>query len=299
MSASAVQTSAPHVRASYEIDAEDVEYLRHGDKGLLARIYRPRGAGPFPMMIDLHGGAWCNGNRNNDNLLCERLARSGVVVAALDFRAPPDAGYPGAMADINHAVRWLKAKAGEFNGDAKNVGMVGISSGGQQAMLVAMRLSDPRYGEISRPETTGFDASVGCVVLCWPVIDPLGRYLYAKETIAAGGEYPENLSKVLPSHDKFWVSEDAMSEGSPLRILERGETVTLPPVLYVQGGDDKMHPRPQLDRFVSLYKEKGGALDLAIYDGEVEGFVTRAPRTMKNQEAGTERIIAFVHEQLG
>ena len=73
----------------YEIDVEDVAYLRHGDSELLARIYRPRGTGPFPMMIDLHGGAWCNGDRHNDKLLCEALARSGVVVAALDFRQPP------------------------------------------------------------------------------------------------------------------------------------------------------------------------------------------------------------------
>ena len=97
--------------STYEIDTNDVEYLRHGEKPLLARIYKPRGPGPFPMMIDLHGGAWCNGDRGNDKLLCEAIARTGVVVAALDFRQPPDAGYPGAMADINFGVRWLKASA--------------------------------------------------------------------------------------------------------------------------------------------------------------------------------------------
>ena len=43
--------------ARYAIDVEDVEYLRHGDKALLARIYKPRGTGPFPLVIDLHGGA--------------------------------------------------------------------------------------------------------------------------------------------------------------------------------------------------------------------------------------------------
>ena len=299
MSADAAEATAARVRASYEIDVQDVEYLRHCDKGLLARIYQPVRPGPFPMMIDLHGGAWCNGDRTNDVLLCEALARSGIVVAALDFRAPPDAGYPGAMADINFAIRWLKSKAKDFNSDPTKVGLVGISSGGHQAMLVAMRPADARYAEISRAETTGFDATVGCVVLCWPVIDPLGRYLYAKETIAAGGDYPENLPKVLPSHDKFWDSEDAMSEGSPVRILERGENVALPPVLYLQGSEDRMHPRDNLDCFVSLYKERGGALDLAIYDGEVEGFVTRTPRKMDNQAAGTERIITFVHDQLG
>jgi len=43
--------------ARYDIDVEDVAYLRHGGKALLARVYKPRGTGPFPIVIDLHGGA--------------------------------------------------------------------------------------------------------------------------------------------------------------------------------------------------------------------------------------------------
>ena len=34
----------------------DIEYLRHGDEAFLARIYRPEDSGPFPMLVDLHGG---------------------------------------------------------------------------------------------------------------------------------------------------------------------------------------------------------------------------------------------------
>ena len=84
------------------IDVEDVEYLRHGNKPLLARLFKPRGTGPFPLIVELHGGAWCKGDRLNDTALNEPLAKSGVVVAALDFRMPPaDAGYPASMADIN------------------------------------------------------------------------------------------------------------------------------------------------------------------------------------------------------
>ena len=282
-----------------DILVEDVTYLDHGGKALLARLYRPHGAGPFPMMIDLHGGAWCAGDRLNDSLLCEAMARAGILVAAIDFRQPPDAMYPDVMADIHFAVRWLKAQAGRLGGDPQKVGLVGISSGGHQAMLLAMRPGDARYGSIQRPEVKITDASVGCVVLCWPVIDPLGRYHYGKELIASGGDYPEQLPRVLPSHDKFWGDEAAMAEGSPLRILERGESVVRPPVLYLQGDADRMHPRPQLDRFVTLYREKGGSLDLALYSGEVEGFVTRQPRSMDNQRAGTERIIAFTKSHLG
>src|SRR5690349_16259731 len=54
----------------HEIDVADVEYIRHGDKPLLARVYKPRGAGPFPLVIDLHGGAWCNKDRKIGRASC-------------------------------------------------------------------------------------------------------------------------------------------------------------------------------------------------------------------------------------
>jgi len=86
----------------YEIDVLDEEYLRHGDIGLLARLFKPRGQGPFPAVVELHGGAWCLGNRLQDTSINEQLARSGIVVAALDFRVPPTASYPGSLMDINY-----------------------------------------------------------------------------------------------------------------------------------------------------------------------------------------------------
>ena len=62
----------------YEIDVEDIEYFRHGDQPLLARVYKPRGTGPFPLIIDLHGGAWCKKDRTSDAGTDEPLAKSGV-----------------------------------------------------------------------------------------------------------------------------------------------------------------------------------------------------------------------------
>ena len=104
----------PATNRNYEIDIEDVEYLRHENKPLLARMFKPRGQGPFPAIIDLHGGAWNLGDRLMDTPINEPLAKSGVVVMALDFRMPPEAPYPASMADINYAVRWFKAHAGQF-----------------------------------------------------------------------------------------------------------------------------------------------------------------------------------------
>ncbi|HKW94650.1 MAG TPA: alpha/beta hydrolase [Methylomirabilota bacterium] len=284
--------------AGHEIDIKDVEYLRHGDRPLLARMYVPRGDGPFPMIVDLHGGAWCRGDRLSDAVMNEPLARSGVVVAALDFRMPPDATYPGSLIDISYGIRWLKSRAKEFHGRADHVGIMGASSGGHQAMLLAMKPRDPKFSALPSPAGAAVDGSVRCAVLCWPVIDPLSRYHYAKKLKAAGPPYPEVVDRVLPCHDQFWVTEAAMAEGNPTLALERGESVETPPVLYLQGTKDMAHPRPDLDRFVARYRKIGGQLDLELMEGEAEGYISRKPASPA-VERTIARIVEFVHKQLG
>src|SRR5215510_5789639 len=81
---------------TFEFTTEDIEYLRHGDKGLKLRLYKPRGAGPFPAVVDLHGGAWGKGSLEEVKGRAEVLARSGLLVAALDFR-DGSYGYPTAL----------------------------------------------------------------------------------------------------------------------------------------------------------------------------------------------------------
>ena len=64
----------------YDVKVEDIEYLRHGNTPYLATIYRPQGTGPFPIMVELHGGAWCRSDRHGDKVIHEALA-VGVIVA--------------------------------------------------------------------------------------------------------------------------------------------------------------------------------------------------------------------------
>ena len=274
---------------NYDFDVEDVEYLRHAGNPLLARLFKPRGTGPFPLVVELHGGAWCHGDRLNDTIINEALARSGVVVAALDFRMPPVAAYPASLADINYAIRWCKTRAAELGSRPDRVGVLGVSSGAHQAMLLGMRPRDPRYSALPLTAAT-VDATVRCVVLCWPVIDPLGRYHYAKKLREGGKPYPDLVDQVLPSHDEYWKTEEAMAEGSPVRALERGERVELPPALYVQGTKDLAHPRPDLDRFVAEYRKAGGRVALELYEGEGQAFITRnssSPNAAKAPNATT------------
>ena len=292
-----------HASPGYEIDSQDVEYLRHGDRPLLARVFTPRGDGPFPLIVELHGGAWCRGDRLSDTIMNEPLARSGVVVAALDFRMPPEASYPGSLVDISYAIRWFKSRAAQFRTRPEMVGVMGASSGAHQAMLLAMKPRDPKYAALplpagATPGSSESDGRVRCAVLCWPVIDPLGRYHYAKKLKAGGQPYLEVVDRVLPSHDEYWRTEDAMAEGNPTLALERGEPVETPPVLYMQGTRDMAHPRPDLDRFVAQYRKAGGPLDLELLEGEAEGYINKKPASPAVAQT-ISRIIEFVHKQLG
>jgi acetyl esterase/lipase len=292
----------------YEIDVEDVEYLRHGDTPLLARLFKPRGAGPFPAVVELHGGAWCLGDRLQDTTINEQLARSGILVAALDFRVPPAASYPGSAMDINYGIRWLKTQATALGSRPEMVCSFGISSGGHLAMLLGMRPRDSRYSALPlRGGDSTADARVRGVIMGAPVIDPLGRYRYAKQLKESGKSYPEFVDLVLPLHDKYWQNEDAMAEGSPLRALERGERGELPPVLYIQDTRDIVHPRPQLERFVELYRKAGGQVDLELSEGASDAFSPRNPpaalRHMAKQDPSSpaalrviDKMVAFVRE---
>jgi acetyl esterase len=292
-----------------DIDVEDVEYLRHADASLLARLYKPRGQGPFPAVIELHGGAWCLGDRLNDTTINEQLARAGILVAALDFRVPPTASYPGSLQDINFGIRWLKTQAIRLGTHPDKVCTFGISSGGHQAMLLGMRPDDTRYTAIAPSgDHSDVDASVRGVIMGAPVIDPIGRYRYAKQLKESGKPYPEFVDMVLPLHDKYWQTEAAMTEASPVQILERGERVALPPVLYIQDSRDIVHPRPQLDRFVDLYRKAGGQVDLELSEGAADAFMPRNPpkalgRMYENRDPSSsaaartvEKMISFVRE---
>ena len=284
-----------NVLTHYDIDVEDIEYLRHGDKPLLARVYKPRGTGPFPLIIDIHGGAWCKKDRTSDAGTDEPLARSGVVVVALDFRMGLEGRYPASIADINYAIRWSKARAAEFGGRPDRVGILGVSSGGHQAMLAAMRPDDPRYTVLPLPRGAKGDASVACVVLCWPVIDPLGRYEYAQKM--KDGPHARQAQEWIHCHNQYWTDEAAMAEGNPTRALERGEPVRMPPAIYIQGTADVAHPVPDRERFIAAYQKAGGRVELHLYEGVGEAFITNDPNSAA-ASAAVERIIEFVHREL-
>jgi acetyl esterase/lipase len=260
--------------AGYEYTTQDVEYLRHGDRRFMARLFKPEGAGPFPAIIEIHGGAWCNGDLNECQIYAEGFARAGLAVASIDFRHAAD-GYPTSLADINYAIRWVKANASELNTRADLIGSAGQSSGGHLAMLAAMRPNDPRYAAIQLPSSApAVDATVRAVAMLWPVINPLSRYRHALRARDSANP-PAWVGSIPQRHDTYWKTEAAMAEGNPVLILERGEKVLTPPAIWIQGRPDIVHdyrdpdspiPANEPERFTANYRKAGGDIELRYVD---------------------------------
>jgi acetyl esterase len=265
----------------FDVDVHDVEYQKQSGKPWLIRIYQPKGTGPFPTIIDVHGGAWHNGDRTNNAGIDQALAQNGILVGAVDFRQPPEAGYPASICDVNLATRWLKAHAAEFNGTTA-LGAFGNSSGGHQVVLSALRPRHAMYAALPLPVNPEIDASLAYVIAGWPVIDPVYRFRYAKEF---------NREEHIKAHIEYWRTEEAMAEGSPQKLLERDEQVDLPPILMLLKANDRNHPLEMQERFISSYRKRGGMIEIHTFDGLPEHRMVPSP-----SEPETMRVIETITE---
>jgi acetyl esterase len=270
----------------FEIKVWDVEFRRDSVRTLMARIYQPQGEGPFPALLDLHGGAWNNQDRTANAPMDESLAASGILVVAIDLRLAPEAPYPASVADANYGIRWLKAKAHEWNGDPAIVGALGSSSGGHVIELCAMRPQDDRYNAHPLPEAPDLDATLTYIVARSPVSDPFARYQQAEKM------HRQEMMQFTKIYFNPW---ETIFDGNPQHILDRGEAAALPPMFVLQGElDDNVLPTVQ-ERFVAAYRTAGGECDLEIFAGcEHRWVAVPGPQT----DRAVEMIKQFIARQL-
>jgi acetyl esterase/lipase len=273
--------------ARFEIKVSEVEVRRTpAGRMLMARIYQPSGAGPFPTMLDLHGGAWNAKDRHAEEPMDRSLAASGVLVVAIDMTLAPEAPYPACVQDANYAVRWLKWKAASWNGDPSRIGVYGSSSGGHVAELLSMRPRDARYNAIPLREAPKVDAEVAYVAMRSPISDPYARFQHAQRM---------KRDSMIKNHTIFFKPWETIYEGNPQQILERHEAVTLVPLLIMQGAlDDNVLPAVQ-EKFAATYTAAGGDCQLHVFEGSEHEWVAKpGPQT----DRAREMVKAFIAHQL-
>jgi acetyl esterase/lipase len=287
--------------APYDVEEGDVVFARPEGVELLARVYRPRGtpAAPLAALVDVHGGAWARSDRTAGVQHGRALAACGLVIVAVDFRQGPDHQHPAASADVAAAVRWVRAHARRLDVDPVRVGLIGSSSGGHLALLVAVKPGAPEHAgtPIVLPDgsldSAPGDDSVSVVLALYPVADPLARYRYV-----LGREHeavdPEGFDakRLIASHRSYFATESAMADASVTRVLAAGEAKALPPAWVAQPELDDNVPAAITEALVRAYANAGGRIEHVPFPGARHGFIQRA-------SPGTEKAIALMRDFIG
>jgi acetyl esterase len=273
--------------AKFDVDVSEVEVRRnpHG-RMLMARIYQPKGQGPFPAILDLHGGAWNFKDRLAEEPMDHALAASGLLVVAVDMTLASDAPYPACIQDANYGVRWLKANAAKWKGDVSKLGVYGSSSGGHVAEMLALRPHDPRYNAIPFEASPNIDATISFAAMRSPISNTFARYENAEK------RHNETMIKY---NKTFFVPWEAIHESNPQEILDRKEKVTLIPLLIMQGAADDNVPPEAQEKFVKTYQAAGGQCEYHLFENSEHEWVAKpGPQTDKARET----VKAFIARQL-
>ena len=251
----------------FEVKVSEVPYRKNSaGRELLARVYEPQGTGPFPVVIDFHGGAWNNKDRKAEQPMDMALAKSGLLVVAVDMTVASESAYPANLQDAHYAIRWLKWNAKKWQGDASTLGVYGSSTGGHVAELIGMKPFDPDYAVIPFPEAPQLDARVRYIAARSPISDPLARYQNAVNL---------KRDRMINNHYTYFKPWPTIYLANPQFILDRKEVITKPPMLIIVGAnDDNVLPEIQ-EKFVKSYRAAGGNIQLKIFPDSDHEWVAK------------------------
>lgn len=96
-------------------------------------VYQPEDRTGMPVVVFIHGGAYVRGERDISpevyGNVAAYFARQGMLGVNATYRLAPATQWPGAAEDVGAMLRWLRANAACFGGDASRITLIGHSAG--------------------------------------------------------------------------------------------------------------------------------------------------------------------------
>lgn len=104
-------------------------------------LYLPSGkrAAPLPVVLLVHGGSWQHGERGDMARMARALVLQGYAAFTIDYRLAPQFRYPAQLLDLQQAMRWLQANAGNYGLDMSRTAAWGYSAGAHLVSLLAVQ----------------------------------------------------------------------------------------------------------------------------------------------------------------
>ncbi|HCK40257.1 MAG TPA: alpha/beta hydrolase [Planctomycetaceae bacterium] len=223
-----------------------VVYAERESGPLKADLYLPQGAGPFPGVLVVHGGAWCMGSRAQLGGFAKMLARHNMVAVAISYRLAPKHKFPAQIEDCKAAVRWMRSQAEQLKIDPQRLGAFGYSAGAHLATLLG---------------TT--DASNGLEGVPDPSQHPNTRL-----QAVAGGGMPCDF-RILEMDSKrlaFWLGGtrrqmgDVYRKASPRAFATKDD----PPMFFFHGEKDDLVPLLSPQAMCQSLRDVGVSAELYV-----------------------------------
>ena len=264
----------PELAGDVSLVHREVTYARAiGFRPLKLDIWLPReAAGPTPLVLWVHGGAFQLGDRRElpptfaPNSVFRMLNESGIACATADYRHSLEAPFPAQLHDLKSAVRYLREFAAELNIDPERFGAWGESAGGHLVALLGLTGSRPdlegglgAQGHPSRVSAVVDFYGVSSLADIPPMQRPAGLF-----PAALTAAVPPGMS-LQPEHMLVGGSDDCdlLAAASPVSYV----TPDAAPFLLVHGDSDGLVPHSQTELLAAALAEAGVEHDVVTIEG--------------------------------
>ena len=249
------------------ISSVDVEIP--GAVGMLpARVYTPKGDGPFPVVAYFHGGGWVLADKDTYDAGARGLSKAAnAVVVSIDYRQAPEAKFPAAWDDALAAYKWLGENAPSVNGVPGLLALAGESAGGNLALATALAARD-----------AGAVPPQAIVAVC-----PIGQTgnMFMESYLDSRDAKPLNKAMIDWFFDKL-LDNDAQRR-DPRLDLVNADLGGLPPVTLINAEIDPL--RTDGEMLETALREEDVEVTRMIYDGVTHEFFGMAPVVGKARRA--------------
>ena len=246
------------------------------------RIYRPRGTGPFPILLYFHGGGWVVCSIETHDAFARHLTNKiGCIVVSVDYRQAPEHPFPAAVDDCYAAARWAATQAASFNGDGSRLAVAGDSAGGTLSAVVCLLARD-RGGP-----------TLAYQVLITPATDYYNLDLPSYRDNATG--YGMDTADVIWLMD-LYLPRDVDRDDYRAFPLRAKDHSGLPPAMVITAEYDTLCDDGDL--YAGRLKEAGVPVIWARYEGMIHNFPLDYAVLDKGEQA-VEEIAAALRAAFG
>ena len=247
----------------------DIPYGRQSESQKLDVFLPDEGAGPFPVIFVIHGGAWKICDKRDEQLIpmLKGITR-GYAVVSINYRLSQEAIFPAQIFDCKSALRFVKAHYAEYKLDKERIGLWGASAGGHLAALLATSEGVEALEDLS----TGNDKENTRVRAAVVWFGPVYSFLEMDPMLAETGNGPSDHS--LPESPESCLLgaqitqiPDLVWNASPAAYI----SPSVPYFLLQHGYHDQVVPVQQSVKFAAALERAAGKekVHLDVFENHV------------------------------